>query len=90
MVLKDNLFSIISEEASTTRIQLHEEHPIYQAHFPGNPITPGVCIVQMIGELAERQVGHSLILCKIANLKFLAPVDLLPPTDRLHRLREER
>ena len=74
MVLKDSMFSIRSEEALTTHIELHADHPIYQAHFPGTPITPGVCIVQMIGELAERQVGHSLILCKIANLKFLAPV----------------
>ena len=26
---------------------------IYQAHFPGEPITPGVCIVQMAKELIE-------------------------------------
>lgn len=74
MVLKDSMFSIRSEEALTTHIELHADHPIYQAHFPGNPITPGVCLVQMIGELAEGQVGHPLALSNVVNLKFLAPI----------------
>ena len=45
MRLINKMFSIVSE-GETVRIQLHPEHVIYQAHFPGSPITPGVCIIQ--------------------------------------------
>ena len=29
---------------------LNPDHLIYKAHFPGQPVTPGVCILQMIQE----------------------------------------
>lgn len=74
MVLRDKMFSVECEEGSKTKIQLHPDYLIYQAHFPGNPITPGVCIVQIIGELAESRVGRQLSLHKVVNLKFLAPL----------------
>jgi 3-hydroxyacyl-[acyl-carrier-protein] dehydratase len=74
MVLRDKMFSVECEEGSKTTIQLHPDYLIYQAHFPGNPITPGVCIVQIIGELAESRVGRQLSLHKVVNLKFLAPL----------------
>ena len=31
----------------------HAEHDLYNGHFPGNPITPGVCLVQSINDLVE-------------------------------------
>ena len=78
MRLKDKMFVVIGSEDSYVRVRLNPEHPIYQAHFPGNPITPGVCIVQMIGELLEEPQGEgTLQLKKIANLKFVAPISPL-------------
>ena len=29
-------------------LELNPEHPVYEGHFPGNPVVPGVCQVQMI------------------------------------------
>lgn len=46
-------------------------HPIYQAHFPGSPITPGVCLIQAAGELLENKLGRKLYLQSIKNVKFL-------------------
>ena len=46
-------------------------HPIYKAHFPGSPITPGVCVIQAAGELLENKLGHKLYLQSIKNVKFL-------------------
>ncbi|MBR4837808.1 MAG: beta-hydroxyacyl-ACP dehydratase [Bacteroidales bacterium] len=50
------------------------EHPIYKAHFPGNPITPGVCIIQAAGELLEQKLGCKLYLKTIKNIKFLSVI----------------
>lgn len=54
------------------RIQLNPGHVIYQAHFPGNPITPGVCVIQIVGELLSELVGKRLVLSKVNNVKFLS------------------
>ena len=78
MKLLDAMYSIVSAEGQQLRLQLHPEHEIYQAHFPGNPITPGVCIVQIIGELLSGRVSRPLALSKITNLKFnatISPID---------------
>ena len=50
----DNLFIIESitdtETGFTVKLRCNPEHPVYQAHFPGNPITPGACLLKMAGE----------------------------------------
>ena len=56
------MYSIVSAEGQQLRLQLHPEHEIYQAHFPGNPITPGVCQVQIVAELAGRQLQRHRLL----------------------------
>jgi len=56
-------------------ISLNEEHSIYKAHFPGNPITPGVCIIQICKELMKLRTGESLFLQKIQNVKFLSIIN---------------
>lgn len=70
----DDMFSIVSSDAQRTVVELHADHLVFQAHFPGNPIMPGVCIVHMISRLTEKRVGHSLVLHKVVNLKFIAPI----------------
>jgi len=52
-------------------LRTNPEHPIYKAHFPGSPITPGVCIIQAAGELLENKLGRKLYLQSIKNVKFL-------------------
>ena len=49
---------------------LNPDHLIYKAHFPGQPVTPGVCILQMIQELLSEEMGIPLFINKIKNAKF--------------------
>lgn len=56
-------------------ICLNSNHSIYAAHFPGNPITPGACIVQMCVEILSHHAGKKLILSSLANAKFLKPLN---------------
>ena len=76
MKLQDNLYTILSqqEEAGLAAFQLriHPEWPIYKAHFPGHPITPGVCIGQMVQELLQRALRRDVTLRKAKNVKYLA------------------
>ena len=76
MVLQDNLFSIMSQAQEdgqpAFQVRIHKEWPIYKAHFPGHPITPGVCIVQMIQELLQVHLGHEVSLRKAKTVKYTA------------------
>lgn len=82
MKLKDGFFCL--ENTTTADGETHCDlrldacHPIYRAHFPGNPITPGVCLIQLVAELLEGVVGRQLALKRIVNVKFqhvLSPVE---------------
>jgi 3-hydroxyacyl-[acyl-carrier-protein] dehydratase len=81
MKLKDNFFRIKNSCQTETgfdfNIELNPEHFIYQAHFPENPITPGVCIIQIIKELLIENVQCNLFLKKVHNIKFLNVINPL-------------
>ena len=75
MKLLDSLYSIVSESAGGSchsyLIRLNADHFIYRAHFPGEPITPGVCIMQTALELTSLACGLDLELSNVKNIKFL-------------------
>ena len=75
MKLLDSLYSIVSESAGDSchnyLIRLNTDHFIYRAHFPGEPITPGVCIMQTALELTSLACGLELELSNVKNIKFL-------------------
>ena len=55
-------------------IKLDGSHAIYQAHFPGEPITPGVCIIQIAKELLEHHLSTPLDIVAVKNAKFLSVI----------------
>ncbi len=84
MQLKNNLYKIIRKEevdrVVNYTIELIPSCVIYTVHFPGEPITPGVCIVQMGKELVEEQLSEQcstpckLMITKVKNVKFLSVI----------------
>ncbi|MCC8176353.1 MAG: hydroxymyristoyl-ACP dehydratase [Bacteroidales bacterium] len=76
MKLKNFLYKIEAKETladgeARVSLVLLPDCPIYEAHFPGQPITPGVCIIQMVKEMAEGFVGQELSIPLLKNAKFL-------------------
>lgn len=55
----------------TVQIRLNPQHWVYRAHFPAMPVTPGVCILQMIGEQLSAHKQRPLQLVYAKNIKFL-------------------
>jgi putative 3-hydroxymyristoyl/3-hydroxydecanoyl-(acyl carrier protein) dehydratase len=84
MKLKNNLYKIISKEEVNSifnyTVELNPSCVIYQAHFPGEPITPGVCIVQIGKEVIEdllleqSSASRRLEIIKAKNIKFLSVI----------------
>lgn len=65
----------ISDEKYNATVFLNKEHAIFKGHFPGNPVTPGVCMMQIIKELSQDILGSSLILKSSSNVKFMALIN---------------
>ena len=56
-------------------IKLNPNHVIYSGHFPGQPVLPGVCTLQIIKECAQQLVNKKLQYSLITLCKFLRFVD---------------
>lgn len=59
----------------TATVFLNNDHAIFKGHFPDNPVTPGVCMMQIIKELTQDIVGSSLQLVSASNVKFMALIN---------------
>jgi 3-hydroxyacyl-[acyl-carrier-protein] dehydratase len=58
-------------------VKFNPDHKIYQAHFPQNPITPGVMLIEMVKELLMGFYNTPLTLLAAKNVKFLHVVNPL-------------
>ena len=81
MILKDNFYTIknqaVSDIKAEFRVKLNAENFVYQAHFPNNPITPGVCLIQMAVELFGVVKSENFSIKTLKNVKFTSPINPL-------------
>lgn len=75
-MLLNNLYTLSFVELSETKdrisaqVVLNAEHPLFTGHFPGNPILPGVCTVQIIREILENTTGREYRLTRADSIKY--------------------
>ena len=79
-MLIPNLYTIkntekIDENNFEVQIELNPNHQVFEGHFPNNPITPGVCMMQIIKELTEDFLQKEVQLSKVSNVKFMATIN---------------
>lgn len=82
MKLINDFYHIVATDDSegkyVCKVNLNAAHNIYSVHFPGNPVTPGVCLVQMVAEMLEQKYSKRFVLSTAVNIKFkrlVAPND---------------
>jgi 3-hydroxyacyl-[acyl-carrier-protein] dehydratase len=64
-------------------VDINWSHYIFNGHFPGRPVFPGVCMMQMVKEALETHFGKELKLTKAADLKFLVMIQPQNPVVQL-------
>lgn len=77
MILNNNLYNVVERNDNSFRIALNTESLIYKAHFPEQPITPGVCIIQIASELLKDLISRDMDLSEVINAKFLSVINPL-------------
>lgn len=56
-------------------IHLNKDHAIFSGHFPGNPVTPGVCMIQILKEITAKITNKKLVMKSSSNVKFMALIN---------------
>ena len=81
-MLLNKYFTIASHQHQANshlfELDLLPDCEVYQGHFPGNPVSPGVCSLQMIKECAESILGKPLFLSHINQCRYTA---LITPSE---------
>ena len=78
-MLQDDFFNISNLTTTgfdvKTDLVINAAHKIFAGHFPGQPVVPGVCMMQMVKEIMEQVTAQKLNLIKAHEMKFLAIID---------------
>ena len=68
-LLETGIFTVISRDDNGITVRLSDaSHPVFKAHFEGNPILPGFMQIDIIAVL----LGKSVVAISMA--KFMKPV----------------
>jgi 3-hydroxyacyl-[acyl-carrier-protein] dehydratase len=78
-VINNDLFSIkkiTHDEGSIKAILgINADSEILKGHFPGHPVVPGACMLQITKEVLQSVLQTALRLKKADQLKFITMID---------------
>lgn len=63
--------SIINDDLYSYKIEMLSDSKIYEGHFPGMPVSPGVCNISVINQCASDVVKKPLRVVKVSRCRFL-------------------
>ena len=76
MLLVDRLINIVPLKSATAIVEVRKTSFFVQGHFPGQPVMPGVFIVEAFGQSAAALTAHSVDPKEYENkLVYLMSVD---------------
>src|SRR4051812_16238351 len=84
-MLNNNFYQIKSLSGENgsykTQVKIDPDHAVFHGHFPGQPVLPGVCLIEMVKELLGEIGKRPYQLVNASNIKFLQIAD--PRTNNL-------
>jgi 3-hydroxyacyl-[acyl-carrier-protein] dehydratase len=75
----NDLFSIKNithaDGVITAQLGINKESDILKGHFPGQPVVPGACMLQIVKDVLEAALAHPIRLKKADHLKFMTMIE---------------
>lgn len=79
MILLEDFYTFLYHEPAPgsvkAKISINRNHKILKGHFPGLPIVPGVCMMQIVREVMEVMTKRSLSIVAADSMKFLSVIN---------------
>lgn len=66
-------------------ITFNPSHRIFKGHFPGQPVVPGACLIDLVQDMFAQHILLPVQLINASMVKFIQPV--LPETVLLLKLK---
>lgn len=74
-MLNNSFYQVVNKQETdgsiTLTVEFNAAHKIFEGHFPGQPVVPGVCMLQIIKEQLAGHVQKQIILREAAQVKYL-------------------
>jgi 3-hydroxyacyl-[acyl-carrier-protein] dehydratase len=70
-MLENEYYTIIDKgPGGIFRVAFNPKSRIFSGHFPGRPVCPGVCSIEIILECCEKTVNRKLRLADVGKCRF--------------------
>jgi 3-hydroxyacyl-[acyl-carrier-protein] dehydratase len=78
MIASEEIFKIENIEhvdgVIKATLSINANSPIFKGHFPGQPVVPGACMLQVVKDVLADALGYAIGLKKGDNLKFVGMI----------------
>lgn len=76
MTLKEDYYKINGQQQKEDgkivfSVSVNPDSKVFEGHFPGHPVCPGVCGMAIIRGCAEQAVGRSLTIESVKQCRFV-------------------
>ncbi len=87
-MLTEPIFKILAldhrENIIDVVLEIDRHNPIFEGHFPGQPVVPGACMLQLVKDVLADALNRPVRLIIAENIKFLSLLE--PATDTVLHL----
>ena len=74
-MLTNHFFTIetttVRDNKTLFEVAINKEHAVFEGHFPGNPVVPGVFLIQMVREVIEHWQQKKFRIDAADEIKFM-------------------
>jgi 3-hydroxyacyl-[acyl-carrier-protein] dehydratase len=78
-MLQHSLFEITDiqrqENTISATVILNPQHAIFQGHFPGKPVLPGVCQIAILKSVFQHTIGKNVAMPQVGSVKFVHVIE---------------